>query len=140
MRAAKKKMTRPRYLNKYRDEDDEDVTPSFIANQLEILPRKLEFNSGSVSSGYSAHKPEALHFDSENNSTNTDIAMNNNHSESESEDSTPDKSRSSRSREDEGVLASGGSINTNTSRESDRELERLRREISLVYFFTHSST
>ena len=132
-------MTGPRYLNKHRDEDDEDVSPSFIANQLEIL-RQLDFNSGSVSSGYSAHKPEALHFDSENNSTNTDIAMNNNHSESESEDSTPDKSRSSRSREDGGVLASGGSINTNTSRESDRELERLRREISLVYFFTHSST
>eukprot|EP00956_Cyclotella_meneghiniana_P042280 scaffold248406_cov48-Cyclotella_meneghiniana.AAC.2 len=60
-------MTRPRYLNKYRDEDDEDVTPSFIANQLDILPRQLEFNSGSVSSGYSAYKPEALHFDSENN-------------------------------------------------------------------------
>ena len=119
-------MTGPRYLNKYRDEDDEDVTPSFIANQLGILPRQLEFNSGSVSSGCSAYKPEALHFDSENNSTSTEIAMNNEHGESESEESTPDKSRSSRSREDGGVLASGGSINT--SQESGSELERLRRE------------
>ena len=104
-------MTGPRYLNKHRDEDDEDVSPSFIANQLEIL-RQLDFNSGSVSSGYSAYKPEALHFDAENNSTNTDIAMNNDHNDSESEASTPDRiSRSSRSREDEGELASGGSNN-----------------------------
>ena len=117
-------MTGIRYLNKRLD--GEIPTPSFIANELGIHPRRLEFNSGSVSSGYSAYKPEALHFDSENNSTNTEIAMNNEPGDSESEGSTPDRSRSSRSREDGGELASGGS--NNPSRESGEELERLRRE------------
>eukprot|EP00956_Cyclotella_meneghiniana_P008547 scaffold11579_cov40-Cyclotella_meneghiniana.AAC.12 len=97
-------MTGPRYLNKYRGEDDEDVTPSFIADKLGIFPRKLEFNAGSVSSGYSAHKPEALHFDSEDNSTNTEIAMNNDHSHSDL-DSSPESSKSNKSRE--GVVVRG---------------------------------
>eukprot|EP00956_Cyclotella_meneghiniana_P018536 scaffold30932_cov23-Cyclotella_meneghiniana.AAC.4 len=122
-------MTGPRYLNKQRDYDDDSVnpTPSFIANQLGIHPRQLDFNSGSISSGYSAYKPEALHFDSENNSTNTEIAMNNSQGDSESEGSTPDsRSRSIRLREDGDGLSSGGC--SNPSQESGRELERLRRE------------